>query len=97
MHLWGLSGDRVNRFDLVCQTFTTTAAIVVIAMATTIQVEDERKARLARLKVGGMTYDDVIDQLLRGIDEEHFRRLALEWQSDLARRIRSKPSNRRLL
>lgn len=66
-------------------------------MSTTIQVEDDRKARLARLKVGGMTYDDVIDQLLRDVDEERFRRLALEWQDELAVRIRSNPRNRRLL
>lgn len=66
-------------------------------MPTTIQVEDERKARLARLKVGGMTYDDVIDQLLRGVDEDEFRKLAIQWQDDLARRIRAKPGNRRLL
>lgn len=66
-------------------------------MATTIQLEDERKARLARLKVGGMTYDDVIDQLLRGVDEDEFRRRALDWQDEMARRVRSKPGNRRLL
>ncbi len=66
-------------------------------MSTTIQVEDERKARLARLKVGGMTYDDVIDQLLRDVDEEEFRRLALAWQDEMAARIRANPANRRLL
>jgi predicted CopG family antitoxin len=70
---------------------------MLVPLATTIQVEDERRARLARLKVGGMTYDDVIDQLLRGVDEEEFRRLALQWQDDLARRVRAKPGNRRLL
>jgi len=72
-------------------------ATIGVAMATTIQLEDERKARLARLKVGGMTYDDVIDQLLQGVDEDEFRRLALQWQDELARRIRGKPTNRRLL
>ena len=66
-------------------------------MTTTIQLEDERKARLARLKVGGMTYDDVIDQLLRDVDEEEFRRQALAWQDDLARRVRANPRNYRLL
>ncbi|MEK6976726.1 MAG: hypothetical protein AABY18_10365 [Candidatus Thermoplasmatota archaeon] len=66
-------------------------------MSTTIQVEDERKARLARLKVAGMTYDDVIDQLLRDVDEELFRRQALAWQDEMAARIRSNPRNRRLL
>ena len=70
---------------------------MLLPVSTTIQVEDERKARLARLKVGGMTYDDVIDQLLRGVDEDAFRRQALEWQDEMARRIRSKPGNRRLL
>lgn len=66
-------------------------------MSTTIQVEDERKARLARLKVAGMTYDDVIDQLLRDVDEELFRRQALAWQDEMAARIRANPRNRRLL
>ena len=66
-------------------------------MSTTIQVEDDRKARLARLKVAGMTYDDVIDQLLRDVDEELFRRQALAWQDEMASRIRSNPRNRRLL
>ena len=66
-------------------------------MPTTIQVEDDRKERLARLKVAGLTYDDVIQQLLEDVDEEGFRRRALEWQRDLARRIRSNKKNRRLL
>ena len=63
---------------------------------TTIQLDDDRKRRLSRLKVGAMTYDDVVAQLLQGIDEEAFRRLALDWEADLARRIRSNPKNRRL-
>lgn len=75
----------------------TTIATIVVDVPTTIQLEAERKDRLARLKVGSMTYDDVIDQLLRGIDESEFRRLALEWQDDLARAIRANPRNRRLL
>lgn len=66
-------------------------------MPTTIQLEAQRKARLARLKVGAMTYDDVVAQLLGDVDEERFRRRALRWQEDLARRIRSNPRNRRLL
>lgn len=65
-------------------------------MSTTIQLEDERKAHLSRLKVGAMTYDDVVARLLDGVDEEAFRRLALEWEADLARRIRANPKNRRL-
>ena len=44
-----------------------------------------------------MTYDDVIDQLLRDVDEELFRRQALAWQDEMAARIRSNPRNRRLL
>lgn len=66
-------------------------------MPTTIQVEEDRKERLARLKVGAMTYDDVVRQLLEDIDEEGFRRRAIEWQMDLARRIRANRKNRRLL
>ena len=63
---------------------------------TTIQLDEERKARLARLKVGNMTYDDVIGHLLMGIDEEEFRRRVLEWESKLARRIRGNPKNKRV-
>lgn len=66
-------------------------------MPTTIQLEEDRKARLARLKVGAMTYDDVVGQLLEGLDEDEFRRQAIRWQEDLARRIRTNPKNRRLL
>ena len=66
-------------------------------MSTTIQVEDRSKTRLSRLKVGGMTYDDVVAQLLEGVDEEAFRRQALQWQEHLARRIRTNPKNRRLM
>lgn len=66
-------------------------------MPTTIQVEEDRKARLARLKVGAMTYDDVVGQLLDGVDEEEFRRQAIRWQEDLAKKIRANPKNRRLL
>lgn len=64
---------------------------------TTIQLDDERKARLSRLKVGGMTYDDVIAHLLMDVDEEAFRRRALEWEADMARRIRGNPRNKRVL
>lgn len=66
-------------------------------VVTTIQLEEEQKDRLARLKVGGMTYDDVVAQLLAGIDEEAFREAALRWQAEMARRIRKNPKNRRLL
>ncbi len=68
----------------------------MVPMSTTIQLEDDRKLRLARLKVGGMTYDDVIARLLDGIDEEAFRRRALEWEERLAKTIRSNPRNARL-
>lgn len=63
-------------------------------MPTTIQLSDERKAQLQRLKVGGLTYDDVVGQLLTGIDEDEFRRLALRWEADLAKAIRSNRANR---
>lgn len=66
-------------------------------MATTIQLDEERKARLSRLKVGGMTYDDVVAHLLMDVDEESFRRRALQWEADLAQRIRKAPKNKRLL
>lgn len=65
-------------------------------MATTIQLDDERKRRLTRLKVGGMTYDDVVAQLLNDVDEETFRKRALAWEADLAHRIRTNPANVRL-
>lgn len=64
---------------------------------TTIQLDEERKARLARLKVGNMTYDDVIGHLLMGIDEEEFRRRVLRWEAEFAKRVRGNPRNKRLL
>ena len=74
----------------------TTTATIVVTMPTTIQLDDERKARLSRLKVGAMTYDDVVAQLLGDVDEEAFRRRALEWEETLARTIRANPRNVRL-
>lgn len=68
-----------------------------MGMPTTIQLEEQRKERLARLKVGGMTYDDVLAQLLDEIDEVEFRRRALEWQEEMARRIRNNKGNERVL
>jgi hypothetical protein len=65
-------------------------------MAPTIRVDGTSKARLSRLRVASMTYDDVIGQLLEGIDEDEFRAQALRWQEDLVRRIRANPKNRRL-
>lgn len=66
-------------------------------MSTTIQVSDKQKARLNRLKVGNLTYDDVIGQLLNDVDEEEFRRRALQWQEELARKIRFNRENRPVL
>ena len=66
-------------------------------MTTTIQLDDASKARLARLKVGAMTFDDVVLRLLEEVDEEGFRRRALAWQDELARRIRSNKANRPVL
>jgi predicted CopG family antitoxin len=71
-------------------------AAIVVPVSTTIQLEDDRKRRLARLKVGGMTYDDVIARLLDDVDEDAFRRRALEWEETLAKSIRSNPRNQRL-
>lgn len=67
-----------------------------MTMPTTIQLDEDRKARLSRLKVGAMTYDDVVAHLLHDVDEEAFRRRALDWEAALARRIRSNPANVRL-
>lgn len=66
-------------------------------MPTTIQLSEERKRSLQRLKVGGLTYDDVVGQLLEGLDEASFREQALAWESELARRIRANPRNKPVL
>lgn len=71
-------------------------AAIVDAMPTTIQLSDATKERLQRLKVGGLTFDDVVGQLLQGIDEEEFRRIALDWEAEMAKRIRANPRNVRL-
>lgn len=64
---------------------------------TTIQLDRDRKERLSRLKIGAMTYDDVVGHLLEGINEDEFRKQALAWQDDLARRIRADSRNRPVL
>lgn len=63
---------------------------------TTIQLTPERRAQLARLRVAGLTYDDVIGHLLSRVDEERFRRSILEWEADAAAAIRKNPKNRRI-
>lgn len=72
-------------------------AAIVMDVPTTIQLSDEQRLRLARLKVGGMTYDDVVRHLLDGIDEEAFRKRVIAWEEAFAQRVRSNPKNRRLL
>lgn len=63
---------------------------------TTIQLTPERRAQLARLRVAGLTYDDVIGHLLSRVDEERFRQSILEWEADAAAAIRKNPKNRRI-
>ena len=63
---------------------------------TTIQLTPERRDQLARLKVAGMTYDDVLGHLLSRVDEERFRRSILKWEADAAAAIRKNPRNRRI-
>jgi hypothetical protein len=63
---------------------------------TTIQLTPERRDQLARLKVAGMTYDDVIGHLLARVDEEKFRQSILAWEADAVAAIRSNPRNRRI-
>lgn len=63
---------------------------------TTIQLTPERRDQLARLKVAGMTYDDVLGFLLSRVDEERFRQAILKWEADAVKAIRQDPRNRRI-
>ena len=63
---------------------------------TTIQLTSERREQLARLKVAGLTYDDVLGFLLSRVDEEQFRKAILAWEADAVAAIRSNPRNRRI-
>lgn len=63
---------------------------------TTIQLTPERRDQLARLKVAGLTYDDVLGFLLSRVDEEKFRQSILDWEADAVKAIRANPSNRRI-
>lgn len=63
---------------------------------TTIQLTPERRDQLARLKVAGLTYDDVLGFLLSRVDEDRFRRAVLQWEKDAAAAIRANPRNRRI-
>lgn len=63
---------------------------------TTIQLTPERRDQLARLKVAGMTYDDVLGFLLSRVDEERFRQSILKWEADAVKAIRKNPRNRRI-
>jgi hypothetical protein len=63
---------------------------------TTIQLTPERRDQLARLKVAGLTYDDVLGFLLSRVDEEEFRKAILAWEADAVAAIRNNPRNRRI-
>jgi hypothetical protein len=63
---------------------------------TTIQLTPERRDQLKRLRVAGLSYDDVIGHLLANVDEEKFRASILKWEADAARAIRGNPKNRRI-
>lgn len=63
---------------------------------TTIQLTRERRDQLARLKVAGLTYDDVLGHLLSRVDEEKFRQSILAWEADAVAAIRDNPRNRRI-
>lgn len=63
---------------------------------TTIQLTPERRDQLKRLRVAGLSYDDVLGHLLSHVDEEKFRASILAWEADSARAIRSNPKNRRI-
>lgn len=63
---------------------------------TTIQLTPERRDQLKRLRVAGLSYDDVLGHLLSRVDEEKFRASILKWEADAAAGIRNNPRNRRI-
>ncbi len=77
----GHSPNRVETIDII-------KMIVLVAMSTTtIPVKKETLARLRSYKIGGATYDDVLNDLMddqppAGFIREHLRRLKEETFSD---------------
>lgn len=65
-------------------------------LVTTIQLSPERRDQLKRLRVAGLSYDDVLGHLLTHVDEEKFRASILKWEADAVRAIRGNPKNRRI-
>lgn len=63
---------------------------------TTIQLTPERRDQLKRLRVAGLSYDDVLGHLLARVDEEKFRASILRWEADAVAAIRRNPGNRRI-
>ena len=63
---------------------------------TTIQLTAQRRDQLKRLRVAGLSYDDVLGHLLARVDEEKFRASILAWEADAAAAIRNNRQNRRI-
>lgn len=59
------------------------------SMATSsIQVSEETRDRLARYKVGGMSYEDVLEVFMNLVEPEEFHEHYEDWQAEVARQIR---------
>lgn len=54
-----------------------------------IQISEETRERLAAYKVGGMSYEDVLEVLMGLVEPEEFRQHYEDWQAQVASDIRN--------
>lgn len=54
-----------------------------------IQVSRETRERLAEYKVGGMSYEDVLEVLMGLVEPEEFHERYRDWQEQVASDIRN--------
>lgn len=64
--------------------------------ASSIQVSEETRDRLARYKVGGMSYEDVIEVFMNLVEPEEFQEHYEDWQAEVAHQIRTSDKWQRL-
>ncbi len=58
-------------------------------VASSIQVSTDTRERLARYKVGGMSYEDILEVFMHLVEPEEFRDHYENWQAAVARDIRT--------
>lgn len=64
--------------------------------ASSIQVSTDTRERLARYKVGDMSYEDVLEIFMHLVGPEEFQEHYEDWQAQVAREIRTSNKWKRL-